>query len=151
LSGLAPLQHIILWKQTMHREVTDIYRRWILARDGKNLAGLLFYRFGAGLASGTTGDIKGALYIHELQTAWSRRNDEVLFTMLMDKFKLDREVAACDTCYICDRVKNEENSEILASVGFKENYPDGWKPLGSAADTVSALKLRYMRPAPGVV
>lgn len=138
MAGLEPPENIILWKQSMRKALVDVQKHWLFVLDGEHIAGLMFYRMGAGAET-------GCVFIEELQMAWRCRQKEAVLALLLDKFLLDRGVNACGEVLSGARIKNDANKELLASVGFGEIYPGGYQTLGAPKSAVAALKLRYQR------
>jgi hypothetical protein len=56
----------------------------------------------------------------------------------------DNKVKSCAEVFAGERIKVERDKEILASVGFKDTYIDGYQLLGNPRDAEAALKLRYL-------
>ena len=148
MAHLPPPEHIILWKQSMRGQLMDVNRRWFFAFDGKTLAGLAFFHLGGASPANPSPLVPASgenIYLDEFQLDWAYRHSDAAFNVLLEKFANDREVAAAAAIFASERVKNEENKEILASVGFKDTPPDGYQRLGTTQETASALKQRYRR------
>ncbi len=134
VAGIAPPENIILWKHRAHREILEIHRRFVLVMDGNSVTGLLFYHFK-----------EDSVYLDQFQIAWEYRHNPAVLDIMTDKFAANREVKACGSVYAGENVKAPADKELLASVGFKETFPDGWEPLGTVAEAVGALRTRYAR------
>jgi len=133
LSGIQPPEHIVTWSQKMKVNLLDINRHFLVAMDGKVLAGILFYRY------------QGAnLYIEDLSVPWAYRKNPKVIDGLLKKLEYDAN-ARDATFFASERIKSEADKEILASVGFKETHEDGWENLGNMSVAVGKLKLRYNR------
>ncbi|MDR1664177.1 MAG: hypothetical protein LBR83_04550 [Clostridiales bacterium] len=132
-AGFPPLENKIIWKQRFRVALMEIERRWVFVMEGKLTTALLFYRFSGG----------DKLFIDELMVAWPYRNNKMIFPMLLDKFRFDDAVKKYSAIYAGERVRVEENAEILAAAGFKGEYENGYQLLGSLPEAVDALKMRY--------
>ena len=133
LAGNEPPEHIVTWSQKIKTQLLDIDRRFLVAKDNGILAGFLFYRHDG-----------GSLYIEDLQVAWNFRNNPAVVEGLLKKLEFD--AAARDAEFFAsERVKSEADKEILASVGFKQVFEDGWEKLGTMTSAIGILKLRYNR------
>jgi len=133
LSVIHPPEHIVTWSQKMKANLLDIHRRFLVAMDGKVLAGILFYRY-----QGTH------LYIEDLQIAWAYRKNWAVVEGLLKKLEYDTN-AKDATFFASERIKSDADKEILASVGFKETHEGGWENLGGMSAAIGQLKLRYNR------
>ena len=139
LAGFPPLPNHIIWKQRMRARLVDISSRWLFVMDGTAIAGLLFYRLGA-RQSGA-----GRVYVDELVISPAYREDGLALRMLLDKFIGSDYVKDCAEVFAGDRVRHDEDRELLASVGLADDYPDGYEPLGAPDRAADALRLRYAR------
>jgi len=133
LAGIQPPEHIVTWSQKMKTQLLDINRRFLVAMEGKILAGILFYRY-----EGTN------LYIEDLHVTWAFRNKPHVAEGLLKRLEYDAN-AKNAAFYASERIKTDADKEILASVGFKETHKDGWESLGSMSTAIGILKLRYNR------
>ena len=131
-SGQEPPEHIITWQQKIRQQVVDINRRFLVAKEGEDLAGLLFYRF-----QGTD------IYIEDLHVSWKHRNNIQVVEGLLKKLEFDQG-AKDASFYASNRVKIEHDKEILADRA-REERSDGWEALGSLGQTINALRIRYTR------
>jgi hypothetical protein len=132
LAGLEPPEHVITWTQKMRKDIVDINRRFFVALDGANLAGILFYRY-----DGTD------IYIEDLHVAWPFRHNAGVIEGFIKRLEFDGGTKDAKF-FASDRVKIESDKEILESKGFKSRG-EGWETLGTFKQTVAALKLRYNR------
>jgi hypothetical protein len=135
IAGIAPPEHIITWTQKMRKLLMDIKRRFLVASDGGNLAGIFFYRYD-----------ETKIYIEDLQIAWAYRNNPGVIEGFLKRLEFDAGTKDA-TFFVSERVKIEADKEILAAKGFKETHDGGWEELGSLQKTAAALKLRYNRSA----
>jgi hypothetical protein len=133
LSNLPPPGNKILWKQNYKKLLVDVSRRWVFAMDGKNIAGFIFYRYGE----------DKRIFIEEFIISWQYMGNNNVFTMLMDKFMRDNLVKSCSEVMAGQHIRIEHDKELLASVGFKEEYADGYQSLGGPAKASGALAIRY--------
>ena len=132
-SGIAPPEHLITWRQKMGSQLVDVKRRFLIASDGSNLAGVLVYRY--------DGD---SIYIEELQVGWMFRNNPGIMDGLLKKLEYD--VGTKDvTFYASERIKIDADKEKLAAVGLGDTHKDGWEKIGNLSQTLAAMKLRYNR------
>ncbi|MCL2355979.1 MAG: hypothetical protein FWC70_02310 [Defluviitaleaceae bacterium] len=130
-----PPEHVIIWSQKMRKILMDINRRFIIALDGKFLAGIFFYRHDG-----------GNIYIEDLQVAWVFRNNPGVIDGFLQRLEYDS--AAKDaTFFASERVKSDADQEILAAKGFKRELEDGWENFGTLAQASAAIKVRYGRGA----
>lgn len=133
MAGLEPPEHIVTWTQKLRKVLLDINRRFIVAADGGNLAGVFFYRYDA-----------TKVFIEDLQIAWAYRNNPNVIEGFLKKLEYDQ--AAKDaTFYASERVKIDSDKEILAAKGFKTTHEDGWEELGTLQQAAGAIKIRYSR------
>ena len=132
-AGLPPPDNYIIWSHKMRKQLVDIKWRFLVAMDGATIAGLMFYRY-----------LDTAIYIEELQIAWAYRKNPQVIEGLLRKLEFDPGTKVA-VFYANDRMKLEPDKEILASVGFRDEHEGGWECLGSFADAVNAIKLRYNR------
>ena len=123
--------HIITWQQQIKKQLTDINQRFIIATEGTELAGLLFYRYE-----------NGSAYIEEMQFAKTYENQTAAFDGIFKKLEMDK-AAHGAVFYVSDRIKLERNKEILAAAGFKESIENGYEKLGSLAEAAAGLRLRF--------
>jgi hypothetical protein len=135
LAGIEPPINIILWKQQMNKQLVDINRKWLVVLNGNILAGLFFFRF---LPDGN-------IYLDELRIAWAYRNNNAVFTLLHDRFINDPAVKKAADVFGGMNIKKEKEQEILASVGFEQEYENKPEPLGNPVDAAGILKIRYLR------
>jgi hypothetical protein len=133
LSALEPPEHIITWQQKMRQSIVDVNRRFFVALDGGNLAGIFFYRY----------DGK-SIYIEDVQTAWAYRKNPDIIDGFLKKLEFDAGTRDA-TFFASERVKSDSDKEMLASKGFKETHADGWEKLGTFSQAAAAIKLRYNR------
>jgi hypothetical protein len=136
LAAFEPPEHIILWKQTMHKKLVEIHRRWLMVLDGPALAGFMFFHFGR----------DKNIYLDEIRTAWAYRHNKGVFTLLHDRFINDPHIKSKTdiTVYGGVNIRREANQEILASVGFEQTFENNLEPLGSPSEAAAILKLRYL-------
>ena len=129
------LPNIIIWKHAMNKAVVEIHRKWVFALEGNKIVkGLLFYHLSS--------DGKSC-YIDSLVAT-----DSKLAEALLKKFEQDDIVKERQAFYISRHVKKEASEEVLETVGLQDESvfnEHGFQPLGGLADTVSALKVRYLR------
>ncbi len=133
LAAYAKPENIIFWKQKMGKAFLDIGNKFLLVTDGADIAGLMFYRIE-----------NGAAYLSQLQTAWRYRHNPAVLEMMLEKFVYNNEVKACAKVFAGENIRSPRNKELLAAVGFKETFPDGWEPLGNAAEAAGTLRARYI-------
>ena len=131
--NVGEIENIIFWQQKMRKNLVDISWRFLVAKQEADLVGFFFYRY-----SGTN------IYIEELQLAKAYRNNQQALDGLLKKLEQDHN-AKTATFFSNDRMKLEHNKEILASVGFKDTFEDGWENLGGFESAVNAIKVRYSR------
>ncbi|MCL2216027.1 MAG: hypothetical protein FWB91_03285 [Defluviitaleaceae bacterium] len=133
ISGIAPPEHIITWRQKMGGRLVDVNRRFLVAQDGDMLAGIFIYRYD-----------NTDIYIEELQIAWAFRNNSQVLEGLLKKLEFDHSTKDA-TFFAGERIKIEADKEKLASVGLGETHENGWEKIGSLAQAINAMKLRYNR------
>ena len=131
LSGLAPPENIITWKQKTGKAILDVNRRLLVALDGGVLAGIFFYRH-----DGTD------ILIEDVHTAWAYRRNPGVIDGFLKKLEYDAGTKNA-TFYASDRVKIDADKEMLAAKGFKATYEDGREKLGTLAQAAAAIKIRY--------
>ena len=128
------LPNRILWTQGMRKAVVEINRKWIFALEGTyHLRGLMFYHLGADGKS---------LYLDAFEA-----NNTKIFELLITKFSNDSTVKNQEIFYIGRNIRREAAEEMLESVGLQDDSvydDDGYQNLGGLAETVKALKLRYL-------
>lgn len=134
-AGLEPPEHVIRWQQKMRSVLIDINRRFFVALDGNNLAGIFFYRY--------DGD---KILVEDVQTAWSYRNNPNVIDGFLKRLEYDQG-AKDATFYAGERVKLDADKELLANKGFKDTHEGGFEKLGTLSQAAGALKLRYNRGA----
>ena len=135
-ASLPPPGNRVLWTQRYKKIVVEINRRWLFVMDGNSIAGFLFYRL----------EENGSrIYLDEFMLAWPYRHNAPVFTMLLDKFMNDRAVRDASEVFAGERIRIEHDKEMLAAVGFKDEYADGYESLGAPDKAADALKLRYGR------
>lgn len=132
-SNTPSTENMILWSHKMRKNLLDINWRFLTVMSGNDIVGLLFYRYDG-----------NSIYIEEMQVARAYSNDPQVVESLLKKLELDPGVKDA-IFYANDRMKQEVNKEILASVGFKEEIDGGWECLGNFSETNNTLKLRYIR------
>ncbi len=132
LAAFAKPENIIFWKQKMGKAFLEIKNRYILTVNAGDIAGLMFYRLE-----------DGAAYISQLQAAWQYRRNPTIIEAMIDKFITNNEVKTCREVFAGENIKAPHDKELLAAVGFKDTFPDGWEPLGSVSDAAGALRTRY--------
>ena len=126
-----PPDNFITWQHVVKPQLLDISRRFFSAMDGDILVGVFFYRYS-----------DGNIYIEELQIAHSYRNNPQILEGFLKKLESDQNAASM-TFYANDRMQQEQNKEILATVGIKQEFENGWECLGTFTEMSNALKLRY--------
>lgn len=132
-AGLEPPEHVITWTQKMSKVVLDINRRFIVAKDGGNLAGIFFYRYDG-----------SNIFIEDVQTAWAYRNNHNVIDGFLKKLEYDQGTKDA-TFFASERIKIDADKEILASKGFKVTYENGWEKLGTFSQAAAAIRIRYNR------
>jgi len=137
VAGQEPPAHIITWQQAERKKLVDINRRFLVAMEGTALAGIFFYLHKK-TETGTE------IYIEDLHIAWTHRNNPNVIEGLLKKMEFDPAVRDA-VFYAGQRVKIEQDKEILASVGLKDERTDEWESLGSLQQTINTLKIRYNR------
>jgi hypothetical protein len=139
-SGLEPPANIVTWRQQMNPQLLDISRRFVFAMEkkgaGREVVGFVFYRYDT--------QKKNTLYIEDMQIAWEHRNDPAILTGLITKLENDPSAKNCEL-FGSERLKLMADKEILAGVGFRDHFPEGWEPLGKMKEAMGSLKLRYGR------
>jgi hypothetical protein len=141
LGGLEPPENFVNWRQRVGAQLLDINRKWLFSMEiagaeKRDVIGFLFYRYDA--------EKPDTLYVEDLLIAWAHHNDPAVLAGLLGK--LENDPRAKSAAFFCgERIKAPADKELLASVGFKETFPDGWEPLGNLKEAISALKLRYTR------
>ncbi|MCL2840545.1 MAG: hypothetical protein FWE05_07190 [Defluviitaleaceae bacterium] len=133
LSGIAPPENIIIWRQKMSSRLVDISRRFLVAYDTDVLVGILIYRYDS-----------TDIYIEELQISWLYRDNPNVLEGLIKKLEYDSGTKDA-TFFASERIKIEADKEKLAAVGISEARENGWEKLGSLPVTIAALKIRYNR------
>lgn len=133
LSLAQPPEHIISWMQKTKASLLDINRRFLVAMDGKTLAGILFYRYQ-----------DSNLYLEDFHIAWGYRSVPQVAEGLLLKLQQDSK-AKDATFFASSQIKTDADTEILASVGFKPTHENGWENLGNMSTAIGLLKLRYNR------
>ena len=133
LSNAKPPGNKILWKQSYKKILLETERRWLFAMEGDKIAGFVFYRLGVG----------GRVYLNEFLLSPDYTSDRAVFSALLDKFFYDPSVKNCAGIFAGENVRIEHDKELLASVGFRDEYEDGFQSLGGPADAAGALKIRY--------
>jgi hypothetical protein len=136
LTNLVPPEHVITWTQKMRRVVLDINRRFIVAVDGGNLAGIFFYR--SDLRNGKK------IFFEDVQVSSKYKNNPLVIDGFLKKLEFDQN-AKDATFYASERIKIDFDKELLAAKGFKVEHEDGWEKLGDFKDAAGALKIRYNR------
>jgi hypothetical protein len=140
LCGLESPVNITLWKQKINPQLLDVSRRFLFAMEiggeKREIAGFLFYRCDP--------REPGKLYIEEMQIAWSCKNKAAAVAGLIAKLETDPG-AKTAVFFGSERLRLMADKELLAEVGFRETFPDGWEPLGNIKEAVGSLKLRYNR------
>ncbi|MCL1884842.1 MAG: hypothetical protein FWF81_13945 [Defluviitaleaceae bacterium] len=135
ISGLKPPEHVITWQQKMRSTLVDNNRRFFVAMDGNNLAGIFFYRYDG-----------NKIYIEDVHVAWAYRRNALVIDGFLKKLEYDQGTKDA-TFFVGERIKLEVDKEILASKGFKDEHEDGWERLGTLQEAIAALKIRYNRGA----
>ena len=136
VANLEPPEHVITWTQKMRKVILNINRRFVVAMDGENLVGILFYR------AENAGEKK--IFIEDLQTAWAYRNNPQIIDGFLKKLEYDQNTKDA-TFYASERIKIDYDKELLASKGFKTVHEDGWERLGTFSQAAGAIKIRYNR------
>ncbi|MCL2498727.1 MAG: hypothetical protein FWE90_00145 [Defluviitaleaceae bacterium] len=141
LCGLEPPENIVSWRQRFNPLLLDVSRRFIFAMeiqgsDKRDVLGFVFYRYPA--------DKKGTVYIEDMQIAHAHRNTAAILTGLIAKLETDPNAKSA-VFFGSERLKKPMDKELLAGVGFKETFPDGWEPLGNMKEALGALRVRYGR------
>jgi len=163
--NVAGTENIITWQQKMRKNLIDINWRFIIAVDGANLLGFIFYRYANShkeqldfalcenairtlqadcRAKFDTTQNQIAIYIEEMQIAKGCMANQLVLDSLVKKLEQDQGTKDA-TLFANDRMKKKLNKEILASVGFKDVIEGGWENLGGLTSTINALKIRYSR------
>jgi len=130
---LVPPEHVITWTQKMNGVLVDVNRRFFIAIDGNNLAGIFFYRY--------DGD---RILIEDVQTAWAYRNNPNVIEGFLKKLEYDQGTKSA-TFYASERVNLDADKELLATKGFKDTHEGGFEKLGTLSQAAGALRLRYNR------
>jgi hypothetical protein len=149
-SNLEPPEHLIIWQQKIRQVILDINRRFIVAMDGGNLAGIFFYRIGKVDGVGKIDGIgkvdgnEGKIFIEDVQAAWSYRNNTHIIDGFLKKLEFDKHSKDA-TFYASQRIKIDYDKELLAAKGFKTVHEDGWEKLGTYSQAAGAIKIRYNR------
>ena len=132
------LPHMTLWKQAIKADLVDINRKWVFALIGySNVMGFLFYHL-----KGTD-----SVYIDQLIVA-KRYKEQGVINALLLKFEHDSALKTRTSFYVSRSIKREVSEEILENVGLaNEDVYDseGYQLLGNLEETMTALKLRYIR------
>jgi hypothetical protein len=141
LCGLEPPENWVTWRQKMNPLLLDVQRRYLFAidvekPDKREVLGYLFYRCSPQEAD--------RLYIDDMQIAWAHGINPAVAEGLINKLQNDPRAKAA-MFFGSERLRKMADKEILAGVGFKEHFPDGWEPLGNVREAMGALKLRYGR------
>jgi hypothetical protein len=136
LTNLEPPEHVVTWTQKMRKVILDINRRFIVAVDGGNLAGIFFYR--SDLRVGKK------IFIEDVQVAWAYRNNPHVIDNFLKKLEYDQNTKDA-TFYASERIKIDHDKELLAAKGFKTTHEDGWERLGTFSEAAGAIKIRYNR------
>jgi len=126
-AGYQMPEHIITWKQKINSQLVDINRRFLIAADGDNLAGLLFYRYE-----------KTDIYIEDLQLSWIFRNNAQVLEGLLKKVEYDP-LSKEAIFFASNRLKVDVDAELL------KTKRDEWENLGSYREAANLLKIRYNR------
>jgi hypothetical protein len=141
--SLAMPENLVIWRQKINPHLLDISWRFLFAMELKNpgqgqreVTGFIFYRYPINQPD--------TLYIEDMQIAWAKRNDPTVVLGLITKFESDPKTKNA-VFFGSERLKMLADKEILAGVGFKETFPDGWEPLGTAKEAMDTLKKRYGR------
>ena len=135
-ANLPPPGNRILWVQRYKKIVVDVNRRWLFAMDGNSIAGFMFFRL----------EENGShIYLDEFMLAWPYRHNAPVFGLLLDKFMNDRAVREASEVFAGERIRIEHDKELLASVGFKDEYENGFQSLGAPNRAADTLKIRYGR------
>ena len=133
--NLQPPEHLVTWQHKMRKELVDINRRFVVALDGGQLTGVLFYR-----VDGTD------IYIEDIQVAWAHRNNPAIIDGFLKRLEHDQTAGAKGAVfYASERIKIDMDTEKLVARGHKVERVDGWEQLGTLAQTAAALKIRYNR------
>jgi hypothetical protein len=137
LSGLETPEHVISWQHKKRRELTDINRRFLVAMDGDNLAGIFFYKY-----DGTD------IYLEDVQIAWKYKNNPHAIEGFLKKLEFDAGAKGA-IFYSGKRIRNEAEKEILAlksavppNNGTKSSFP-AYEKLGDFSQMSDAMKIRY--------
>lgn len=125
------------WKRKTGLSLLDVSRRFLFALrlDGarKEVLGMIFYR-GEG----------SNLFIEDMHIAWKMRRNPAVLDGLIAKLQLDPRAQNAQF-FGSERLKMVPDKEILAGVGFRDTFPDGWEPLGNSKEALGSLKQRYTR------
>lgn len=129
---------LVTWRRIMGEQLLDIHRRFLFAMDigsgRRDVLGFIFYRC----------DAPERIYIEDMQIAWKERYNAAVLDGLVTKLQLDPR--AKDAQFFgSEKLKLVPDKEILAGVGFRDTFPDGWEPLGDCKEAMGTLKVRYTR------
>ncbi|MCL2203899.1 MAG: hypothetical protein FWB88_08170 [Defluviitaleaceae bacterium] len=141
LCGLEPPETLVMWRQKINPLLLDINRRFLFAMeiagpDKREILGYMFYRY--------DGSGPERVYIEDMQVAWRHRRNAGVVAGLILKLEKDPRTKNA-VFYGGERLRVTTDKELLANVGFKETFPDGWEPLGNLKEATGALRIRYTR------
>lgn len=132
----------VMWRHKMGPCLLDISRRYLFAMEKKGIGkwevlGFLFYRV----------DVKSPkkMYIEDMHIANKNKDKTALVQGLITKMETNDPRVKNAKFVGSMRLRKPVDKEILADVGFVDNFPDGWEPFGTWKDTMGALKARYDR------
>jgi hypothetical protein len=140
-AGAPPMpETLVIWRRKMNELLMDTERRFLFALekkgDKRDVLGYIIYRCEARAPK--------VIYIEDMQIARERRRDPAVVEGLINKFQLDLRTRDAQF-FGGEKLKMVPDKEILAEVGFRDSFPDGWEPMGNCKEAMGSLRVRYIR------